>query len=165
MLLLNYQWAFFLNQPETYPPFLKTLGPDPFSEQFNFSYLLEKIKKREINIKDFLLNQHLIAGIGNIYASEILFDTRIKPQRKSCSLNKIECEKIVESTRKILKKAIKAGGTTISDYKKLDGSEGKFKNELLVYGRESENCVTCQSSIQKIKQSNRSTFFCPNCQK
>jgi formamidopyrimidine-DNA glycosylase len=156
--------SFYSNKPHTIPSFLSTLGPEPFSKEFDVRYLWNTTREHKIKIKNFLLNQHLIAGIGNIYASEILFDAGIDPAREAASLKRIECEKLVQSIQKILTMAIEAGGTTISDYKQLDGSEGKFKNELLVYGRESEECLICRTPVQKIRISGRSTFFCPVCQ-
>lgn len=152
-------------QPEFYPKFLKSLGPEPFSEDFSEKYLLLKKKNRSLSAKDFIMDQKMVAGVGNIYACEILYAAKINPKRKTATLKKKECKRIVQYTREILNRAIKRGGTTIRDYMRLDESYGEYKEKLLVYGRENEPCVKCSTLIKRIRQSNRSTFFCPCCQK
>ncbi len=154
----------FITEPGTHF-LLKKLGPEPLSEEFNGEYLFQKIKKSLSPIKNALMNQHNVVGIGNIYANEILFDANIRPTRKSKTLTKREHHKIVTSTKKILKVAIKAGGTTLQDFYQPDGNKGYFKIELAVYDRANQKCISCkQELIKRIVQSQRATFYCRKCQ-
>ena len=111
------------------------------------------------------MNQHHVVGIGNIYANEILFDAKIRPTRKSKTITKKEHNKIAASTKKILKTAIKAGGTTLKDFYQPDGNKGYFKIDLAVYDRANEKCKVCKKElIKRIIQSQRATFYCRKCQ-
>lgn len=143
------------------------LGIDPLLRSFNEKYVTEKIKNKNQSIKNFLMNQANIAGLGNIYCSEILFDSNISPFRNTKDVNIAETKKLVISTKKILSKAIKLGGTSLRDFKNPDGKLGYFKNRLKVYNRENKSCYICKDEvkIKKIYISGRSTFFCNNCQK
>jgi formamidopyrimidine-DNA glycosylase len=152
-------------EPENRPAFLKTLGPDPLSSDFHSRYLRERGKNRILSIKEFLMNQTVVAGIGNIYSSEILFAAGVDPRQPTRSLDSPAWERIVRQTRMILRRAIDAGGTTIRDYRRTDDQQGTFSSALMVYGREQQSCVRCRSVIRKIRQGNRSTFFCPGCQR
>jgi formamidopyrimidine-DNA glycosylase len=144
---------------------LEKLGPEPLSEKFNGEYLFQKIKKSLSPIKNSLMNQHNVVGIGNIYANEILFDAKIRPTRKSKTITKKEYNKIAASTKKILKVAIKAGGTTLKDFYQPDGNKGYFKIDLAVYDRANEKCKNCKKElIKRIIQSQRATFYCRKCQ-
>ena len=144
---------------------LEKLGPEPLSQEFNDEYLFQKIKKSLSPIKNSLMNQHNVVGIGNIYANEILFDARIRPTRKSKTITKKEHRKITASTKKILKVAIKAGGTTLKDFYQPDGNKGYFKIDLAVYDRANEKCKNCKKElIKRIIQSQRATFYCRKCQ-
>ncbi|MDC3271727.1 bifunctional DNA-formamidopyrimidine glycosylase/DNA-(apurinic or apyrimidinic site) lyase [Gammaproteobacteria bacterium] len=144
---------------------LEKLGPEPLSEEFNGEYLFQKIKKSLSPIKNSLMNQHNVVGIGNIYANEILFDAKIRPTRKSKTITKKEYNKIAASTKKILKVAIKAGGTTLKDFYQPDGNKGYFKIDLAVYDRANEKCKNCKKElIKRIIQSQRATFYCRKCQ-
>ena len=144
---------------------LEKLGPEPLSEEFNGEYLFQKIKKSLSPIKNSLMNQHNVVGIGNIYANEILFDAKIRPTRKSKTITKKEHNKITGSTKKILKVAIKAGGTTLKDFYQPDGNKGYFKIDLAVYDRANEKCINCKKElIKRIIQSQRATFYCRKCQ-
>ena len=154
----------FIKEPDTHF-LLKKLGPEPLSEEFNGEYLFQKIKKSLSPIKNALMNQHNVVGIGNIYANEILFDAKIRPTRKSKTLTKKEHHKIVASTKRILKIAIKAGGTTLQDFYQPDGNKGYFKIDLAVYDRANKKCKSCKKeSIKRIVQSQRETFYCRKCQ-
>ena len=144
---------------------LKNLGVEPFSEYLTNNYLHNIYKNKKTNIKNALLDQKIIAGIGNIYASEILFRAKIKPSRNVNSLKSKDLELIIDSTREILKKSIKKGGTTIKDHKQPDGKLGYFKQNLAVYGNENKKCNDCNNLIEVSIISNRSTFFCNYCQK
>ena len=126
--------------------------------------IILNIKKK--NIKSFLLDQKFVSGIGNIYASEILFLCKINPQKKVRNLTKTQCKKIIYFSRLVLKKAIKYGGSSIRDFKNVLGSDGSFQKEFKVYQRESLNCsnYNCLGKIKKKIISKRSTFFCNKCQ-
>ena len=145
----------------------KNFGPEPFDKKFNSKYLMNYFKKKDKNIKNFLLDQNFVSGIGNIYASEILYLSKINPSLSAKYLKKNQCINIVINSRKILKNAIKKGGSTIRDFKNTRGEQGNFQNEFRVYGRDKKNCkrLSCKGTINKIIQSNRSTFFCEICQK
>ena len=144
-----------------------SLGPEPFHSKFNSKYIISFFKKKKKNIKNFLLDQKFVSGIGNIYASEILFLCKINPFKKASSLNIEECKKIVVNSRKTLLDAIKKGGSSIRDFKNVLGKRGKFQKNFKVYEREGSNCkrLRCKGFIQKKNISNRSTFFCDICQK
>lgn len=144
---------------------LTKLGIDPFSKTLDYSYLKEKYKSKTIPIKTTLLDQSIIVGIGNIYADEILFLSKINPLKKTKNLSKLEIERIIKNTKSVLDDAIKAGGTTIRSYTSIDDITGKFQNNLLVHGREKQRCYTCSSNIMKIRVNGRGTYYCPECQK
>lgn len=146
-------------------PEIKEIGIDPLSKEFTFARFKEIVLKNNRPIKVVLTDQKLIAGIGNIYSSEILFDAMIHPLRKGNSLSEKELRKLFESTKKILNLGIKLGGASISDYRRLDGSRGSFDKYRKVYRREGEPCPRCQTPIEKITIGGRSAYFCPNCQK
>lgn len=157
--------AFATTEPETWPEFLRKLGPEPLGREFSAKYLRERAAGCKREAKLFLLDQEVVAGIGNIYDSEILYRARVHPARRAETLSAAECGEIVKATRRVLREAIRAGGTTISDYRLVDGNEGKFARRLRVYGRAGEKCADCGSAIEKIEQGGRSSFFCPRCQK
>ncbi len=144
---------------------LKDMGPEPFSDGFNLNYFTKKIK-RKCSVKNLLMNQKFVAGLGNIYCSEILFDAGVSPERICNELSKKQIEKIIISTRRILDQAITSGGTTIKNFIVNNEKIGYFKNKLKVYGKENQSCPRCKSlaKIQRIKQSGRSTFLCAKCQ-
>ena len=143
---------------------LSKIGVEPLGRELTTEYLQNKFKKRVINIKNALIDQKIIAGIGNIYASEILYKAKINPLRKVNSLSKNDLNSIITFTKIILKKSIDVGGTTIRDHMQPDGSLGYFKQKLQVYGKVNEKCKTCNSFIVKEVISNRSTFICKHCQ-
>ena len=157
----------FLNNLISLKKKFKNFGPEPFDKKFNSKYLINYFKKKDKNIKNFLLDQNFVSGIGNIYASEILYLSKINPSLSAKYLKKNQCINIVINSRKILKNAIKKGGSTIRDFKNTRGEQGNFQNEFRVYGRDKKNCkrLSCKGTINKIIQSNRSTFFCEICQK
>lgn len=148
----------------------KKIGLEPLSAAFSASYLFKKLGSRSLDIKNALLDQKIVAGIGNIYASEILFSAQILPTRKAQGLSFAEIEKLVSAIKLILEQAIKAGGTTIRDYQTPTGDQGYFVNQLAVYGRNGQKCLNCDCQklknnvIKKIIQNQRSTFYCANCQ-
>ena len=143
------------------------LGPEPFQSEFNLSYIYSFLKGKTKNIKNFLLDQNFVSGIGNIYASEILFLSKINPLKNASELTKSECKKIIVNCKKVLSKAIKKGGSSIRDFKNTSGIKGNFQKIFKVYNREGFDCreYRCSGIIQKKNISNRSTFFCNCCQK
>ncbi len=145
----------------------KSYGPEPFNKKFNSKYLISYFKKKGKNIKNFLLDQNFVSGIGNIYASEILYLSKINPLLPAKYLKKNQCKNIVINSRKILQNAIRKGGSTIRDFKNTKGNQGNFQKEFKVYGRDKQKCkrIRCSGTINKITQSNRSTFLCEICQK
>ena len=146
-------------------------GIDPINDGLDGEFLRQKFSNKKIPIKVALLDQAIVAGIGNIYASEILYLAKISPLRESNKVGLKECASIIEKTREVLKKAIAAGGSTIHDYKKPDGSLGYFQNMHCVYNKTGQKCPCCtcnveqSGGIQKIVQAGRSTFYCPTVQK
>ena len=142
------------------------LGPEPFDSNFDINYVISFFRNKEKNIKNFLLDQKFVSGIGNIYASEILFLCKINPNKRVRLLKKGDCIKIIKNSRKVLFNAIKKGGSSIRDFKNTLGQKGNFQKKFNVYERESRNCkrVNCSGTIQKKTISNRSTFFCNTCQ-
>jgi len=142
------------------------LGPEPFQKEFNLNYVKSFLNEKNKNIKNFLLDQSFVSGIGNIYASEILFSSKINPQKKAHLLNEKDYKKIIYYSKKILLKAIKKGGSSIKNFKNTSGRKGKFQNTFNVYAREGSNCkrLKCYGTIRKKIMNNRSTFLCNICQ-
>lgn len=145
-------------------PLLKELGPEPFSEEFSAAYLKKKLSTRRSPVKTALMDQHLVVGVGNIYASEALFDAGVDP-RKPASDTADKAAALVKSIRKVLNLAISSGGSSLRDFMKVSGEEGYFQHQFKVYGREKKPCLKCRTPIRSIRQAGRSTFFCPRCQK
>ncbi|MBW3041396.1 DNA-formamidopyrimidine glycosylase [Prochlorococcus marinus] len=144
---------------------IKRLGPEPFSSDFNSSYLRKYLKNKKRSIKSALLDQETVAGVGNIYADETLFDAGINPKTESRNLNKTELNRICNSLVKILKTSIGEGGTTFSDFRDLEGVNGNYGGQAWVYRRTGKNCKKCGELIMREKICGRSTHWCPNCQK
>ena len=142
--------------------YILQLGMDALDKNLNVEYLQSKISKSIVPIKQILLNQRIIAGIGNIYANEILYDAKISPFVKGCSLNLIKIKRIIISIKKILKKAINSGGSTLKDYVSVDGTLGNFQNKFKVYNREGKKILG--RKIRRKIQYGRSTFYCPEVQ-
>ena len=144
---------------------IREIGIDPFSPEFTFQEFKKRIKNTKRKIKQVLMDQSLIAGIGNIYSDEILFEAKIHPEKKAHVLKEEELKRIYQSIKKVLKKAIELGGESISDYRRPDGSKGGFDPLRKVYRREGKPCVRCKTPIKRIKIAQRSSYFCPKCQK
>ena len=145
-------------------PLIQNLGVEPFSTTFNAQYLYYRCLKRKIAIKPLLMEGRTVAGIGNIYASEILFYSGIRPDRVTNTISLDECKKIHKYTKLVLVKAIEAGGTTIRDFRSPNNDLGYFTQQLAVYGRLGENCLKCHKVILRIVQNKRSSFYCSKCQ-
>ncbi len=143
------------------------LGPEPFSSKYTLDYIYSKLRGKQKNIKNFLIDQNFVSGIGNIYASEILFLSRINPTKKAKNLKENDLKEILINSRKVLSEAIKKGGSSIKDFKNISGKDGGFQSEFKVYQREGLKCkrTNCAGIIKKKNISNRSTFFCNSCQK
>lgn len=144
---------------------LSKLGPEPLSDEFNFSYLKEKLQRKKMNIKTTMMDNEIVVGVGNIYINESLFDSGISPLRDANELTDSEIKKLIFSIKKIIAKAIDLGGSSISDYVTASGDLGNFQNSFKLYGRGGENCLHCKKLIQRIVQNGRSSFYCSTCQK
>ncbi len=146
---------------------LSHLGPEPLKKNWNCSYFKRYVIGRKRSIKNILMDQKCVSGLGNIYANEVLFLSGIKPSRKVNKLKNFEIEKIIKFSKKILKNSIKLGGSTIKDFSSENGKKGVFQQHFKVYGRENQECsnVDCNSQITRTVISNRATFLCKKCQK
>jgi formamidopyrimidine-DNA glycosylase len=145
-------------------PLLKNLAPEPLSAAFDGDYLWRVTRGRRVSIKALLMNSHLVVGVGNIYASEALFRARIRPQRAARSLSRAETQRLARAVRTVLRLAIKAGGTTLRDYRGADGAPGYFRQRLYVYERKGQPCRRCRTPVRALTQGQRSTYYCPSCQ-
>ena len=146
--------------------FLKKLGLEPFSKKFNTKYFKKFIRNRKKNIKNLLMDQTFVSGLGNIYVNEALFMSKIYPLRKCSRLNGNEIKNLIFYIKKILKLSISKGGSSIRDFKDTHGKSGAFQQFFYVYGREDKSCsrISCKGKIKKIQISNRSSFYCNKCQ-
>lgn len=150
-------------QPETFPGPLQHLGPEPF--EITGHEFRQVFKNRSGRIKSLLLNQNLLAGMGNIYADESLFEAKLDPRRRACRIPSGKWGQLHRGVVKTLEEAVAHGGSTIRDYVQADGNFGDFQKYHRVYGRENEPCVECGTKIRRIVLAGRSTFFCSHCQK
>ena len=147
--------------------YFQRFGPEAISSKFNFKYIKYKFTNKKKNIKNFLLDQNFVSGIGNIYANEILFRSKINPLKVAKKLTNKEIIQLAKYSKLVLNLSIKFGGSSIKDFKNTQGVSGLFQNSFKVYNRENKNCVSkkCKGKINKIFISNRSSFFCKFCQK
>jgi formamidopyrimidine-DNA glycosylase len=146
-------------------PLLAGLAPEPFDEAFSPDYLWRITRRRRVAIKQLLMNSRLVVGVGNIYASEALFRAKVRPRRQACSLSRAETARLARAVRTVLAQAIRVGGTTLRDYVRADGSPGYFRQKLYVYERAGQACRTCGTLVRQLTQGQRSTYYCPVCQK
>lgn len=146
-------------------PLLKRLAPEPFDKAFDGDYLWRVTRRRSVAIKQLIMNSSLVVGVGNIYASEALFRARIRPRRQARSLSRAEAASLVRAIRAVLSLAIRTGGTTLRNYVGVDGSPGYFQQKLYVYERGRKPCRRCRTPIRQFTQGQRSTYYCPTCQK
>jgi len=146
--------------------FLKKLGLEPFSKTFNIKYFKKFVQNRKKNIKNLLMDQSFVSGLGNIYVNEALFVSKIKPLRACNSLSKNEIKNLIFNIKNVLRFSISKGGSSIRDFKNTLGKSGTFQQFFHVYGQENKNCsrISCKGKIKKIQISNRSSFYCNNCQ-
>ena len=143
---------------------LINLGPEPLDNEFNATLLFEKSRKRKTTIKQFIMDAKIVVGVGNIYASEALFLSKIHPKRLAGKLTKEQSTALTSAIKKILTQAIKQGGTTLKDFTSSDGKPGYFSQKLKVYNRAGEPCLNCEKPIKQITLGQRSTFYCTHCQ-
>ncbi len=146
-------------------PLLAKLGPEPLSDDFQGDHLWAMSRQRKAPIKQFIMDQQVVVGVGNIYAAEALFAAKIHPMRAAGSVSRERYQRLADALRQILSWAIDRGGTTLRDFLNADGAPGYFERELYVYGRENEPCRVCRSLIKSIRLGQRSTFYCPQCQR
>ncbi|CAM4064075.1 bifunctional DNA-formamidopyrimidine glycosylase/DNA-(apurinic or apyrimidinic site) lyase [Acinetobacter pragensis] len=143
---------------------IDTLGPEPLSESFNAEYLFNKFKTKNTAIKVAMMDNHIVVGVGNIYATESLFNLGIHPAQPASTLSFAQVEKMVAEIKRILKQAIDLGGSTLRDYSNAMGENGYFQQTLLAYGRAGEMCVNCETTLENLKLGQRASVFCPECQ-
>lgn len=148
-------------------PLLARLGPEPLGNAFDGSYLAAVLKGRRTPVKAALLDQAVVAGLGNIYACEVLYRARISPRRRACNISASRAAGLAPVIRDVLREAIEAGGSSLRDFRQADGELGYFQHRFDVYGREAEPCRTpgCKGLIARTVQSGRSSFYCPSCQR
>lgn len=150
---------------EKQPPELAQLGAEPLSEEFSAELLFTLSRNRKTPVKTFLMDNSVVTGIGNIYATETLYAAQIDPRRPAGKLRKAECSRLAAEAKRILLSAIEAGGSSISDFLHVDGSEGKFAQQLSAYGKCGTPCPRCGETFSSVKLGGRSSCFCPGCQK
>lgn len=144
---------------------LRALGPEPLGDGFKANYLARKARGRRTAIKNLLMDQRIVAGIGNIYAAEILFRAGVRPTRRAGRLNRAEIGRIAAATPEVLREAIGSRGTTFRSYRDSRGRPGAFARRLRVYGRGGEPCYRCSTPIRNVTIGQRASFFCPRCQR
>ena len=157
-----------LHWTETDPtlhPLLAKLAPEPLSRAFDGEYLYRATRKRSVALKQFIMNSHVVVGVGNIYASEALFRARISPRRAARRLTRKEAGALAQAIKDVLGAAIKIGGTTLRDYVNADGAPGYFRQKLFVYERAGAACRVCRSAVKQFVQGQRSTYWCSTCQR
>ena len=143
---------------------ISPLGPEPLADTFTGDHLYQASRNRKVAIKQFIMNSHIVVGIGNIYASEALYMAGIHPQRAAGKTSRKKYQLLAEVIKEVLNNSIAQGGTTLRDFVNGDGKPGYFKQQLNVYGKAGEPCVSCQAPIREIRQGQRSTFYCSMCQ-
>lgn len=156
-------WLWSEDNPNNHP-LLKNLGPEPLTKKFSGNYLYTLSRKRSVAIKNFIMNSHIVVGVGNIYANEALFLAGINPKRAAKKVSSKEYDLLVTAIKKVLQLAIKEGGTTLRNFSQSDGKPGYFKQQLKVYGRGELPCVQCKTLLKEIRLGQRSTVYCPRCQ-
>jgi formamidopyrimidine-DNA glycosylase len=143
---------------------LRDIGPEPLEPAFDAQYLYRASRRRKVALKNFVMNAHVVVGVGNIYASESLFRAQLRPGRRASSLSRRDAGKLVRAIKTVLRQAIRVGGTTLRDYVGADGSPGYFRQKLFVYERAGSPCRVCHTNIRRVTHGQRSTFYCPKCQ-
>jgi formamidopyrimidine-DNA glycosylase len=144
---------------------LINLGPEPLDSSFSGEYLWKKSRNRKTSVKTFIMDSKIVVGVGNIYAAESLFDAKLLPKKIAGKISLKQYQALARSIKKILKAAIKKGGTTLRDFVNSDGNKGYFSIQLKVYGRGGKQCLTCATTLKQIRQGQRTTVYCPQCQR
>lgn len=145
-------------------PLLVKLGPEPLSDEFTGEYLFENSRKRKKSSKEWLMDSHVVVGVGNIYANESLFTSGIHPLKAAGKLTRQQCNVLCDTVKAVLERSITQGGTTLRDFVGSDGQPGYFKQQLNVYGRGGQACTHCSKPLKEIRQSNRTSVYCTHCQ-
>lgn len=156
--------AILWHDPNQTLPQLSHLGPEPLESAFTPTYLYQAAKRHRTCVKTLIMNQKIVVGVGNIYASESLFLARVHPLTPANQLSLVQCQRIQRAVQKILTQAIQQGGTTLKDFKQSDGKPGYFALKLKVYDKAGKPCSRCHTPIQSIRLAQRATYFCPHCQ-
>ena len=157
--------SFIINTQNLEHPLLAKLGVEPLTSDFDCDYLFQICKQRSVAIKTLIMNSQVVVGVGNIYAQEALFLAGINPKRAANKVSKPRIEKLVESIKRVLNEAIKAGGSSLKDFTAADGKPGYFQHAHKVYGRGGEPCVNCDKALTQATIGQRTTTYCTNCQK
>lgn len=152
------------SNPDSHP-LLASLGPEPLSDEFDGAALWLAARNRTVAIKQFIMNSHVVVGVGNIYASEALFRAGINPKRAAGKTSATRMERLANAIKDVLGEAIQVGGTTLRDYRNSDGKPGYFKQQLNVYERSGKPCRACSSPVKRIIQGQRASYYCPRCQR
>lgn len=156
--------AFLWQQPDSLHELLTKLGPEPLTDDFHQDLLFEASRGKVTKVKNFIMDNHIVVGVGNIYANESLFKAGIDPRRPAGKISKKRYQLLTEKIKQTLAFAIEQGGTTLKDFTQTDGNPGYFAQELLVYGRSGKACVQCDTQLKEVKIGQRATIFCPSCQ-
>lgn len=146
-------------------PLLAELGPEPLTDDFDGDYLFERSRGRSAAVKTFLMDSHIVVGVGNIYANEALFSAGIRPDRAASRISRARYARLADEVKRVLARSIKQGGTTLRDFVGGDGNPGYFRQQLNVYGCGGAPCPVCATTLQEIRLGQRSTVFCRQCQK
>jgi formamidopyrimidine-DNA glycosylase len=157
--------AFLWQNPDEEHILLQKLGPEPLSEEFNAALLYERSRNKKVALKNFIMDNHVVVGVGNIYANESLFKAGLHPLKPAGKLTKAQSETLTAHIKETLAYAIKQGGTTLKDFTQADGNPGYFAQELLVYGQKGKPCSVCKTELEEIKVGQRASVFCSKCQK
>lgn len=152
------------NNPDEHA-LLAAIGPEPLAKEFNADYLFKQSRGKKVAVKIFIMNSSVVAGVGNIYATEALYDAKINPKLAASRVTLQQYEKLTLAIKEVLKLAIKKGGTTLKDFARSDGSPGYFSIELKAYGRGGKACLRCKTKLKSVRIGQRATVYCPNCQK
>ncbi|RUO78671.1 bifunctional DNA-formamidopyrimidine glycosylase/DNA-(apurinic or apyrimidinic site) lyase [Pseudidiomarina taiwanensis] len=158
-------WLYSEEHPGKSHPLLTSLGPEPLTDDFDADYLFAQSRGRQQAIKTFIMDNHVVVGVGNIYANESLFKAGIHPKRAAGKVSKARYQKLVPIIKATLARAIEQGGTTLQDFTQADGQPGYFKQELAVYGRGGKLCMNCKTRLKEIRLGQRTTVYCPKCQR
>ncbi|ESP95364.1 bifunctional DNA-formamidopyrimidine glycosylase/DNA-(apurinic or apyrimidinic site) lyase [Pseudoalteromonas luteoviolacea] len=157
--------AFLWQNPQQQHSVFAKLGPEPLTDLFDAKHLYQASRGKKVAVKQFIMDNHVVVGVGNIYANESLFKAGIHPKREAGKISLARYQKLTPIIKDTLAAAIEQGGTTLKDFAQSDGKPGYFAQELLVYGRKGEACVRCETTLQEIRLGQRSTVYCTKCQR